>query len=93
MNPKDRVISMGYTFSYRHHRKGFAFEGVKSLTDCLHERYREWDFICFTDSENEASMGLLKKFGYQRLGFPESPESKMSGKWTNAVTKEAVDRS
>ena len=26
--PKDGTISLGYTFSYKHHRKGYAFEAL-----------------------------------------------------------------
>ncbi len=37
--PEDGTISLGYTFSYRHHRKGYAYESLSALINLLHERY------------------------------------------------------
>ena len=34
--PKDGTISLGYTFSYKHHRKGYAFEALTALINMLH---------------------------------------------------------
>lgn len=79
--PEDGTISLGYTFSYRHHRKGYAFEALSALISLLHERYPKWDFISFTEPENVASMGLLKKLGYTDLGYSKSVESQVFGKW------------
>lgn len=60
--PEDGTISLGYTFSYKHHRKGYAFEALTALIARLHEAYPEWDFISFTEPENEPSMALLKSW-------------------------------
>ena len=49
--PNEGTISLGYTFSHRHHRQGYAFESLSALIDMLHNRYPEWDFICFTEKE------------------------------------------
>lgn len=86
--PNDGTISLGYTFSYQHHRKGFAFEALTALIDLLHERYPEWDFISFTEPENEPSMALLKKLGYKDMGYIPSMESRAFGKWTTPATEE-----
>lgn len=88
--PNEGTISMGYTFSYKHHRKGYAFEALKALTDMLHERFPEWDFICFTEVENNASMALLKKLGYKDMGYVPSVESQVFGKWTTAETESEI---
>ena len=37
--PNDGTISLGYTFSYKHHRKGYAFEALSALVELLHTRY------------------------------------------------------
>ena len=66
--PNDGTITLGYTFSYRYHRKGYAFEALSVLIECLHRRYPQWDFISFTEPENEASMSLLRKLGYKNMG-------------------------
>ena len=84
--PNEGTISLGYTFSYKHHRKGFAFESLSVLIDMLHKKYPAWDFICFTDKENVPSMNLLQKLRYQDMGYIEKMESQVFGKWTTPET-------
>ena len=79
--PNDGAITLGYTFSYKYHRKGFAFEALSAFIEMLHEKYPDWEFICFTDTENLASMALLKKLGYKDLGYAEKITSQVFGKW------------
>ena len=90
--PNDGTISLGYTFSYRHHRKGYAFEALSTLINLLHTQYPEWDFISFTEPENEPSMALLKKLGYKDMGYIPSLESRAFGKWTTPATEEEIAR-
>jgi len=90
--PDSGTISLGYTFSYRHHRKGYAFEALSSLTDHLHEAYPEWEFISFTETENVPSMALLKKLGYQDMGYLPSMESQAFGKWLRQDTQAEIAR-
>ena len=87
MMPNEGTISLGYTFHYNHHRKGYAFEALRFLTDLLHEQYPDWDFICFTEPENEASMALLRKLGYRDMGYLSRLESRVFGKWITAATE------
>ena len=84
--PNDGTISLGYTFSYKHHRKGYAFEALTALVNLLHEQYPQWDFISFTEPENEPSMALLKKLGYKDMGYIPSMTSQVFGKWTTPAT-------
>ena len=79
--PNEGAITLGYTFSYRYHRKGFAYEALAPFIQMLHERYPEWEFICFTDVDNKASMALLRKLGYEDLGYAEKITSQVFGKW------------
>ena len=88
--PEDGTISLGYTFSYKHHRKGYAYEALTALINMLHERYPEWDFISFTEPENEPSMALLKKLGYKDMGYIPSMESQVFGKWTTPETESEI---
>lgn len=85
--PNEGTISLGYTFSYRHHRQGYAFESLSALIDMLHDRYPEWDFICFTEKENIPSMNLLKKLGFKDMGYAPSVESEVFGKWISPATE------
>ena len=79
--PNDGCFSIGYTFHYAHHRKGYAFEALSALTDLLHEQYPDMEFISFTEPENIASMNLLIKLGYSDLGYEPKVESQVFGKW------------
>lgn len=88
--PNDGTISLGYTFSYKHHRKGYAYESLQALIDHLHEKFPQWDFISFTEKENLPSRNLLKKLGYQDMGYINRIESQVFGKWTTADTEEEI---
>lgn len=88
--PNDGTISIGYTFSYKHHRNGYAYESLSILIEHLHNRYPSWDFICFTEKENIPSMNLLKKLGYKDMGYLHSKESQVFGKWTTTTTEEEI---
>lgn len=88
--PNEGTISLGYTLSYKHHRKGYAFEALSTLIDMLHDRYPECDFICFTDPENEPSVNLLKKLGYRDMGYLPSKDSQVFGKWVTPATESEI---
>lgn len=88
--PEDGTISLGYTFSYKHHRKGYAFEALGALIEMLHTRYPDWDFISFTKPQNEPSMALLRKLGYKDMGYIPSMESQVFGKWTTLTTEAEI---
>ena len=88
--PNDGTISLGYTVSYKHHRKGYAFEALRALTEMLHENYPEWDFISFTDPENAPSMTLLKKLGYKDMGYLPGKDSQVFGKWLTPETEAEI---
>ena len=79
--PNDGAISLGYTFHYAHHRKGYAFEALSALIKLLHEQFPDWEFISFTEPENIASINLLKKLGYQDLGYIPKLTSQAFGKY------------
>ena len=88
--PNEETFSLGYTFSYKHHRKGYAYESLSALINYLHDQYPTWEFICFTDEANTASRALLGKLGYQDLGYIESKESEVFGKWITKATEEEI---
>ena len=79
--PNDGCFSLGYTFSYNHHRKGYAYEALSTLIDTLHSRFPDMEFICFTEPENAASIALLKKLGYTDYGYVDKITSNVFGKW------------
>lgn len=78
--PNDGCFSIGYTFHYAHHRKGYAFEALSLLVETLHQNYPEMEFISFTEPENTPSRCLLEKLGYTDMGYVEQVTSQMYGK-------------
>ena len=87
---EENTFSLGYTFSYLHHRKGYAFEALSALIGLLHGWNPTWEFICFTDPENVASMGLLKKLGYKDMGYLPGKDSQVFGKWITQETEAEI---
>jgi RimJ/RimL family protein N-acetyltransferase len=88
--PNEGTISLGYTISYRHHRRGYAFEALSALIDLLHARWPEWDFVSFTDPANRPSMELLKKLGYRDMGHLPTRDSRVFGKWLTPATEAEI---
>lgn len=86
--PNEGAIALGYTFAPQHHRKGYAFEALSALTAWLHEAYPSWEFVCFTDRENWPSMGLLKKLGYEDMGYLPGKDSQVFVKWAPQLREE-----
>ena len=84
--PNENTFSLGYTFHYAHHRKGYAFEALSGLTELLHRQYPGWEFISFTDPANGPSMALLTKLGYRDMGYLPHRHSQVFGKWTTPET-------
>ena len=84
--PNENTFSLGYTFHYNHHRKGYAFEALSALIELLHTQHPDWEFISFTDPANEPSMALLKKLGYRDMGYLPHRDSQVFGKWTKPET-------
>jgi len=84
--PNEETFSLGYTFHYAHHRRGYAFEALSALTELLHGHYPDWEFISFTDPANIPSMALLKKLGYRDMGYLPRRDSQVFGKWTKPET-------
>lgn len=88
--PNAGTISLGYTFSYKIHRKGYAYEALSALIAYLHERYPAWDFVCFTETENVPSRELLKKLGFADFGYLPRKGSQVFGKWLRQDTAEEI---
>lgn len=78
---EDPTITLGYTVSPEHQRQGYAFELLSALTERLHEWYPKRELICLVEPENIASCGLLKKLGFEDLGYAEKISSHIYGRW------------
>lgn len=89
--PNDGTISLGCTFSHGHHGKGYAFESLHTLMDVLHGRYPQWDFVVFIHPENKPSLGLVRKLGFEEMGYLPAMESQVFGKWLTQRTREEFE--
>ena len=79
--PNDDCFSLGYTFHYAHHRRGYAFEALSCLIENLLSLQPDWEFISFTETENIPCQKLLLKLGYTDMGYIEKLDSQMFGKY------------
>lgn len=61
------VITLGYTLSYKHHRKGYATEILSALLARLRELNPHCTFIAQIESENRASLALIHKLGFHEI--------------------------
>lgn len=80
---RETTITLGYTISYHHHRKGYAFEILSALVPALHEHFPEHEVICLVEPENEASVALLQKLEFDYMGYAPAISSKVFGKWAH----------
>lgn len=89
--PNDGTVSLGCTFAYQYHRNGYAFESLNALMELFHERYPQWDFVVFIDPENKPSIGLVRKLGFEEMGYLPSMQSYVFGKWLTQRTKDEFE--
>lgn len=71
---KDNV-AIGYTVSYKHFRKGYAYEALDKLVLLLHNLYPEYEIIALVHPGNEASNKLLEKLEFICEEFIEQIDS------------------
>lgn len=77
----EMTFCLGYTLSYKYHRKGFAHEALSKIINILHKQYPDYEFISFTDKENIASKKLLEKLGHKYYGYSDGKKSDVYGKY------------
>lgn len=78
----NQQAELGFTISRNHQGQGYAFEAVSNLLDYLFTNLNFHRVIGIADSENAASIALLKKLGMRQEGyFIQSYYSE--GKWSD----------
>ena len=65
------AITLGYTLSYKHHRKGYATEILSALLARLRELNPRCTFIAQIEPENRASLALIHKLGFREIARDE----------------------
>ena len=67
--PSENTFSYGYTFSYKHHRKGYAYEAAKAFFDYLFYQKGARRIYAYTEDYNLPSQNLCKKLGMRQEGM------------------------
>ncbi|MDD2259161.1 MAG: GNAT family N-acetyltransferase [Bacilli bacterium] len=81
-------IALGYSISYKHFRKGYAFEALTKITLYLHELYPEYELYALVHPGNDASNKLLEKLGFKYEEFIEQLNSLVYTKYSLKEKKE-----
>lgn len=61
-------VELGYTIFSAHRRQGFATEAIHTLVDWAHEQRGVRFFIASVSPANAASLQLIAKLGFRRIG-------------------------
>jgi RimJ/RimL family protein N-acetyltransferase len=70
IDPKERLTwELGYIFSPKYHRKGYASEAAAAITDYAFKNYKIHRIMARCNPDNIASWKLLEKIGYIREGY------------------------
>lgn len=72
---KNITITLGYTISYKHQRKGYAFEILSKVIEVIHNKYSNYEIVAMVDKDNIASIGLLEKLEFKNEGYEEKIKS------------------
>lgn len=75
INVGEDNVAIGYTISYKHFRKGYAYEALSKLVLLLHELYPEYEILGLVHPGNEPSNNLLIKLGFVNEEFIEEIDS------------------
>lgn len=72
---KDKTITLGYTMSPQHQRKGYAFEILSEALLYIDKNFKDYETVALVDPLNEPSIKLLEKLEFVRDGYIEKLKS------------------
>lgn len=88
--PDNQQTEIGFTTSPDHQRKGYAFEAVAAVFDCLFTVMGKHRIIGSVDPMNAASIALLEKLGMRREGcFKKSV--RIRNQWEDDIVYALLD--
>jgi RimJ/RimL family protein N-acetyltransferase len=67
-------VEMGYEIFAAHRRQGYAQEALGGVMDWAAAEHDARRFIASVSPENAASLGVIAKFGFRRIGEHMDPE-------------------
>ena len=62
------AVEVGYTIAAEHRRQGYAFEAVQTLFTWAEREHAIYHFIASIAPDNDASLGLIRKLGFEQTG-------------------------
>lgn len=68
---KDRCVTLGITIGPAYQRKGYAREILMSVVNAVRRAYPKLDIVALIDRENEGSIALFEKVGFQLECYAE----------------------
>lgn len=84
LDSDNKQAEIGCTLAKKHHGKGFATEGLKSVIEYLFNNLDKHRIIGSIDPENIQSIGLVERLGFiKEAHFRES--ILINGKWVDDV--------
>lgn len=72
---EERCVTLGFTISNRFWKRGYAYELLSFLIPMIRTAFSELDIVCLVDPENQNSIRLLKKLGFQEEAYYEAIHS------------------
>lgn len=72
---EDSCITLGYTISYKHHRKGYAFEILSAIIREIKLHFPDLEIVCLVEKENVPSINLLRKLGFNEECYADEIRS------------------
>ena len=72
--PKDGSLELGYTVIPQHRRQGYAREAAVGMMDWAAREHAINRFLVSISPDNEPSLALAEKMGFQRIGEQMDPE-------------------
>jgi len=66
-------LEIGYSVDPAYRRRGYAIEAVRAMFEWALERHGVRRFIASVSPDNEPSLGLIRQFGFERVGEQLDP--------------------
>ncbi len=71
----DACITLGITVSPEYQGRGYAYEILKAVVACIQKQHPQTDIVALIEPENQKSIGLFSKLGFERECYAPSISS------------------
>lgn len=74
-NAQDNCVTFGITIAPEHQRKGYAYELLREVISSVQQKYPMMDIVALIDPENQNSIRLFSKLGFEMECYAPSISS------------------